>query len=274
MESDDETYGSKGSSYTTEFRQLDPRIGRWLITDPVTHEYMSPYNSFDNNPIIVGDPSGADGEHEYDKEKGEWVKTSTKGDDIGVDFYHSYDTDIEGKVTQTTHVLDKEGNYNTISNGKYVLSGEKRDNVTNWGDIYNEWNDGTGPERSYFEGSHPANESLEKNYLYSDAYRKFEKLGVDKKAMKINYYPGDIIGTGYNGQVQMMGSYNLSFYKLGESKVLSIAQDTKSRTSFYYHLPGIENYDRRDGEVRQDAYFLGNRTSTTYQTYLFIKKVK
>lgn len=32
-EKDDEVRGVKGASYTTEFRQLDPRIGRWLTVD-------------------------------------------------------------------------------------------------------------------------------------------------------------------------------------------------------------------------------------------------
>ena len=41
MERDDEIKGS-GNSYTTEFRLLDPRLGRWPSTDPVTHAQFSP----------------------------------------------------------------------------------------------------------------------------------------------------------------------------------------------------------------------------------------
>ena len=33
MEKDDEVSGS-GNSYTTFYRQLDPRIGRWMSVDP------------------------------------------------------------------------------------------------------------------------------------------------------------------------------------------------------------------------------------------------
>lgn len=65
MERDDEVKGS-GNSYTTEFRQYDPRLGRWLSIDPVTHPHMSPYNAFDNNPIIISDPSGANGDNASD----------------------------------------------------------------------------------------------------------------------------------------------------------------------------------------------------------------
>ncbi len=59
MEKDDEVKGN-GNSYTTEFRQYDPRLGRWLSLDPVTHHHFSPYSAFDNNPIYWADPSGAD----------------------------------------------------------------------------------------------------------------------------------------------------------------------------------------------------------------------
>jgi RHS repeat-associated protein len=57
MESDDETKGS-GNSYTTEFRQYDPRIGRWLSLDPVFQPHQSPFCGMDNNPIFYSDPKG------------------------------------------------------------------------------------------------------------------------------------------------------------------------------------------------------------------------
>lgn len=57
MEKDDKIKG-EGNSYTTEFRQYDPRVGRWLSLDPVTHHHFSPYNGFDNNPIYYKDPNG------------------------------------------------------------------------------------------------------------------------------------------------------------------------------------------------------------------------
>jgi RHS repeat-associated protein len=50
----------KGNSYTTYFRQLDPRLGRWMSPDPVVHFDQSPYCSMDNNPIWFNDPLGDD----------------------------------------------------------------------------------------------------------------------------------------------------------------------------------------------------------------------
>ena len=47
--------------YEMDVRSLDPALGRWTTIDPVTHHSMSTYNAFDNNPVLVADPSGADG---------------------------------------------------------------------------------------------------------------------------------------------------------------------------------------------------------------------
>ncbi len=61
MERDDEVKGA-GNSYTTEFRQYDPRIGKWLSIDPKMMKYpsWSPHSSFFNNPIFFEDPFGDD----------------------------------------------------------------------------------------------------------------------------------------------------------------------------------------------------------------------
>jgi len=59
MEKDDEVSGT-GNSYTTEFRQYDPRVGRWKSLDPLMTKFpwMSPFVAFDNNPIYFVDPYG------------------------------------------------------------------------------------------------------------------------------------------------------------------------------------------------------------------------
>jgi RHS repeat-associated protein len=56
-EKDNEVSGD-GNTYTTEFRQLDPRLGRWFSVDPVFQPWQSPYTSMDNNPIGLNDPKG------------------------------------------------------------------------------------------------------------------------------------------------------------------------------------------------------------------------
>jgi len=63
MEKDPEVKGD-GNSYTTEFRQYDPRLGRWLSLDPLMGKFpwMSPYVAFNNNPIFYTDPLGLEGD--------------------------------------------------------------------------------------------------------------------------------------------------------------------------------------------------------------------
>ena len=56
-EMDNEMKGD-GNSYTTEYRLLDTRLGRWLTIDPKLDPGMSPYNSMDDNPIRFSDPYG------------------------------------------------------------------------------------------------------------------------------------------------------------------------------------------------------------------------
>ncbi|GAA0877030.1 hypothetical protein GCM10009118_34400 [Wandonia haliotis] len=73
METDNEISG-KGNSYTTEFRQYDPRLGRWKSLDPLMSKFphMSPYVAFNNNPVYFVDPYGLEG-------------TNPDGDDGGND---------------------------------------------------------------------------------------------------------------------------------------------------------------------------------------------
>jgi len=77
-------------SYTTEYRQLDTRIGRWWSNDPVVHAHLSPYNSMDNNPISGIDPYGSNTENTNNRDwkpkvtrKGEIQLIKEKGDNLG-----------------------------------------------------------------------------------------------------------------------------------------------------------------------------------------------
>ncbi|NVK63402.1 MAG: hypothetical protein HWE22_02395 [Flavobacteriales bacterium] len=63
MEVDNEVSG-EGNSYTTMFRQYDPRLGRWKSLDPLASKYpgASPFSAYNNNPIFFVDPLGLEGE--------------------------------------------------------------------------------------------------------------------------------------------------------------------------------------------------------------------
>jgi len=71
METDKEVTGSAGGSYTTQFRQYDPRLGRWKSIDPKAGKFpwMSPFTGMDNNPISLTDVLGLESGNNVDKVK-------------------------------------------------------------------------------------------------------------------------------------------------------------------------------------------------------------
>lgn len=62
-EKDDDIAGTTGAVYDYGFRVYDARICRWLTLDPSMTKYphLTPYNAFENNPIVFKDPDGKDG---------------------------------------------------------------------------------------------------------------------------------------------------------------------------------------------------------------------
>jgi len=78
MEADDEVKG-QGNCYTTEFRQYDPRLGRWLSLDPKADNYpwQSPFAGMDNRPIKTIDPTGESGKVTID-EKSKTITIKSK----------------------------------------------------------------------------------------------------------------------------------------------------------------------------------------------------
>jgi len=69
-EKDDEVSG-EGNSYTSFYRQYDPRIGRFKSVDPaaVKFAWSSPYVFANNNPIYFTDVYGGEPEDAGDREK-------------------------------------------------------------------------------------------------------------------------------------------------------------------------------------------------------------
>lgn len=78
MEKDDEVRNGKGNSYDFGARMLDPRIGRWLVCDPLEAKYAgeNPYNFVRNNPIIRVDPDGRTDFYF----NGKWIGTDGRND--------------------------------------------------------------------------------------------------------------------------------------------------------------------------------------------------
>jgi RHS repeat-associated protein len=128
MMKDNEVNGNN-NSYTSMFRQYDPRIGRWLSIDPLFRNFpwQSPYVAFDNNPIYYKDPLGAASEesstaNNNPKKKETRVKNKFKRK---YDRWQSKNKDLVAKFGKNKHGL-----YNEFKKSKNIF-GKQRGN-TNW----------------------------------------------------------------------------------------------------------------------------------------------
>ena len=104
MENDKEV---NNGSYTTPFRSLDARIGRWRSVDPADNLYYSwsPYNLSLNNPITNSDPTGATVTPMDDMSERVWayyVKLNAKRPEFTLEIELLEDSDVEYRI----HVVD------------------------------------------------------------------------------------------------------------------------------------------------------------------------
>ncbi|MCQ2209920.1 MAG: hypothetical protein MJZ34_06475 [Paludibacteraceae bacterium] len=112
--------------YTTEYRLLDTRLGRWMSVDPLAGDFawMSPYNYCGGNPIVMVDPYGM----------------STKVADNGNGTYTVIGGSLEDKDRNIyVYSKDKEGKY-TIK-GKSI--GFTLTITSFWDADKNDWAKGT-----------------------------------------------------------------------------------------------------------------------------------
>ncbi len=285
-------YGQFSSPYRFNGKELDPETGNyyygaryynpvwgvWLGVDPLAEKYASwsGYNYVLGNPVRLIDPDGrepmsVDGEYEITHDKnGNEVKTkvSNLGDDVGIDFNHHLDGDRKG---QTEIVNTKNGFTNWIADSRFMRGYTQRDESTNWKSVYDEWQSGTGPENSLFFGrDNNMIKDIRTSNLYHGARNNYLKAQawdfdnkISKKYIPIDFGLSGLLLSGTNMTMQMMGSGGASFYDIGNYQRLVMITDQKTKESFYYHLPWINNVSRSGSGTQP-------RQSTTNQTYIWI----
>lgn len=115
METDNEVKGS-GNPYTTEFRQYDPRLGRWLTIDPLTAKYpwASPYNAFNDNPIRFTDTKGLEGQ--------DWIGKKNK--DGNTEWKWDENVKSKDQLPEGYTEYAKAGDEYPTTDGRYVRLGE------------------------------------------------------------------------------------------------------------------------------------------------------
>ncbi len=137
QEKDDEISGV-GNSYTAEFWQYDPRLGRRWNTDPVVKSWESSYACFAGNPIFMIDPNGDNAdEWDYDVKNRSLTWVSDKG----------------GNKTQHVNVINKGEKLGEASvEGNQVHVYKLRNDVVVTGKDWN-FNDETYNSKSNYEYS-------------------------------------------------------------------------------------------------------------------------
>ena len=142
-EKDDEIAGVTGAHYTTFFRELDTRIGRWWAVDPDGDQtpWQSPYCSMDNNPIWLNDPLGDStnlDDYKLNKISGEITKIRETKDETDKLYAQDENGKLDTKnfITLSKGILDKQINakpYNKTTSTYMVSSkSEELENLYNF----------------------------------------------------------------------------------------------------------------------------------------------
>ncbi len=109
----------EGNSYTTFFRQLDPRLGRWLSLDPKASSWESPYASMGNNPVIIIDIMG-DTTMVYDS-RGRYLETINDSKENQIHFVNRFSYGLQKARQQLGNFNEEWISYHIRANSKYYI---------------------------------------------------------------------------------------------------------------------------------------------------------
>jgi RHS repeat-associated protein len=165
-EKDNEVSGD-GNSYTTEFRQLDPRLGRWFSVDPweQKYPYISPYASMHNNPINLTDVRGLGPKNAKDK-----LVSSYQENTVIYNLYKSQDGKFYVEIADPNYVKST-----------YVEAEHFNGNV---GEAYEYLANNTREFKQAYATQKANDEAKESK----DAELKAQKLRDEEKALKKKEY--------------------------------------------------------------------------------------
>jgi len=206
MEGDSEFKGQR-NSYTTEFRQYDARLGRWLSLDPLDKKYssFSPYSAFNNNPVYFIDPKGLEGE---DPKSSKNYKSAgnkeLKLPQNAVVKGRFVDKDNNGVINHGQKILDaKPGDVDRFSVGDkdYVANfdskGKFNGYVNKAGEMYS------------FKSSN-VKQDLELNIVASSSGVSVGGLGAELDAVGWQYYSINSSGKGWDEGAQSLKMHDFS----------------------------------------------------------------
>ena len=185
----DNEFKGEGNSYTTEFRQLDPRLGRWLSIDQLSDQFpsISPYNYCNNRPVNYID---SDGQAPVPPKNVHYYNMVKQSDGTYKPVYSHSSADLVIKTTNAKFT-------NSVSGTKWGLvkgNHGKQDQTTN---VYTYWNSEGGIKSQSVRGNDMDSqlsgqwekdmETWNKNEQYPD--RPKPKVG-DPQDLELNIQAG------------------------------------------------------------------------------------
>ena len=249
-------------------RLYSPRTATWLSPDPMAEKYygISPFVYCAASPGNLVDPGGAD--WYIDTYSGYYTWFEGNEDRDGFLYYGPRgsllgegEDLIDYSLTRrfNSQSLYSEGfSLELVSNNKKLFAPGRH--VFTSG-VFGEFVSNTGPEFSVFLPEHDATKALQKesmimrvndiiNATNNSALVYGQRLWTLKDVLTTTSLPQ-----------QFIGSYHfLARRSTSGSFIYNLVGDSKSRTSLFYHGPGITNRNRGESSM------FGN----TYQFYLWI----
>jgi RHS repeat-associated protein len=168
-EMDNEVKSGHGNSYTTHFRQLDPRVGRWLSYDPKATAWESPYVSMGNNPIIHNDILGDSIRNRMTTTMGKQALKAYVNTEEGYNFLSKYAVkgqEIGGRV------FNVDGEFHKSNNDLVLTDFEESDGLgtTDAGKRPGMGTNEAGPPAGIINGRLKINVNLNSNMIGTNHY--------------------------------------------------------------------------------------------------------
>ena len=254
--------------------------GLFLSVDPMADKYpsISPYAYCAWNPIKLVDPYGEEAEDDWYKNNSTqyytWLDCSVeqegftyigeKGSVLG-----EYESLVDGILKEYGHEgLYKDGlTLDFAAKDKGALIGSKE---RGW-DFLDEFFNGTGPEISILDGSHPYTQSMQNSNIIQKAQQMIFDGETNIPGQITNVKSGfglkGLFKAGFSLPKQFIGSFRFDAYTSSNgSSLLNIISDCKSLSSFMYHITPQSWNSQRNGERK--AF------SNTYQFYIWKTPLK
>ena len=259
------------NEYDYGARQYDPARGQFTTMDPLCEKYyhISPYVYCGGNPINRIDPTGMDWYqnnqtsyytwYDGDGAREGFTYIGGKGSVLG-EFESIIDNILCGEGGLGLESLYSEGfTFDIAPNDKGGLIGSKE---RGW-DLFDEFVNGTGPEFSVLLGNHPYTEAVKDESFVKQRQSIIRSRGKNGKytnAGRPQFYPWE---ASIDSPMQFIGTYRYDGYSSKDDRYINnVVTDSKSVTSFGYHIPFLNNHRRS-----QNREF-----GTTYQFYIWRSK--